>query len=193
MKKLSILFMLMVISLSTLFSPIANAKTLKDSPQKGYVAILSSPSPQKKVNYYKKPNGKKSGSIPTSQQLGGDIFYIPNTVKVIKPINKTYVKVRFAFNIKLDSKKKQIYTHTGYIKWKDIRADAHDFMHGIVKTPSLALKSKAISKSKTIIKIPLGTRLINLPYSPYNDKWCKVKYIKNKKVYVGYVEKKWIF
>ncbi|WP_338838129.1 hypothetical protein WDR10_10825 [Kurthia gibsonii] len=191
MKKLSILFMLMVISLSTLFSPIANAKTLKDSPQKGYIAFFTQS--QNKVNYYKKPNGKKSGTIPTKQVLDGDFFSIPNTVKVIKPINKTYVKVRFAFNIKLDSKKKQIYTHTGYIKWKDIRADAHDFMHGIVKTPSLALKSKASSKSKTIIKIPLGTRLINLPYSPYNDKWCKVKYIKNKKVYVGYVEKKWIF
>lgn len=191
MKKFSILFMLMVISFSTLFSLVANAKIVKDSPQTGYVAVLSSS--QNKVNYYKKPNGKKSGTIPTTQVLSGDMFSIPNTVKVIKPINKTYVKVRFAFNIKLDSKKKQIYTHTGYVKWKDIRGDAHDFMHGIVKTPSLALKAKASSTSKTITKIPLGTRLINLPYSPYNDKWCKVKYIKNKKVYVGYVETKWIF
>lgn len=109
---------------------------------------------------------------------------------MIKPINKTYVKVRFAFNIKLDSKKKQIYTHTGYIKWKDIRADAHDFMHGIVKTPSLALKSKASSKSKTITKMPLGTKIYVISNT---DKWSKVKYIKNKKVYVGYAETKWIF
>lgn len=188
MKKLSILFMLMVISLSTLFSPTANAKKLKDSPQTGYIAFFTQS--QNKVNYYKKPNGKKSGSIPTKQQLGGDIFSVPNTVKVIKPINKTYVKVRFAFNIKLDSKKKQIYTHTGYVKWKDIHGNIQDFIYGIVKKPSLSLKSKANSTSKTITKMPLGTKIYVISTT---DKWSKVKYIKNKKVYVGYAETKWIF
>lgn len=129
-----------------------------------------------------------------------------SSMKVLKAVNSKWLKVKLEKNSYKYSKKylgASKYKRVFYVKMSDISVTTEGGVVNsfVTKGNPAPLKAKKNSKSKTIAKIPLGTYfdyeyIINSPdvsYSyPYTQKWVHVKYMKNGKLYKGFVNVKYI-
>lgn len=206
MKKIAVLLLSLLLIFS--FSMQSEAK-LKNNPTKNYSVMVSYEVKNGYAKYYSKPDGKIMGKLSPGyvvSENGQPTGYGNSSMKVLKAVNSKWLKVKLEKNSYKYSKKyagASKYKRVFYVKMSDISVttEGGPVNNFVTKGNPAPLKAKKNSKSKTIVKIPVGTYfdyeyIIYSPdvtYSyPYNQKWVHVKYMKNGKLYKGFVNVKHI-